>query len=159
MDKNLLYRILAQAWIIYSSIAGLCSLQTGEDSRVGRWMTVDHFLFIPVFPSINHLLCLLLTRAVHLLKGLGIFVIQDLAFLLSLLNLLTLLLSQSSTWRSWIVSQFRSGVTAEAGWEEKCLDRVAPNPDRKYLFWVMPFSSPGFSSMTGFANMLVELLE
>lgn len=97
--------------------------------------------------------------AVHLLKGLGIFVIQDLAFLLSLLNLLALLLSQSSTWRSWIVSQFRSGVTAEAGWEEKCLDRVAPNPDRKYLFWVMPFSSPGFSSMTRFANMLVELLE
>lgn len=52
-----------------------------------------------------------------------------------------------------------SKVTAEAGWEGKRLDRVAPNPDRKYLFWVMQFSSPGFSSMTGFANALVELLE
>lgn len=50
-----------------------------------------------------------------------------------------------------------SKVTAEAGREGKRLDRVAPNPDRKYLFWVMQFSSPGFSSMTGFANALVVI--
>lgn len=142
MDKSLLYRILAQARIICSSIVGRYSLQkTGEDSRVGWWTSVGHLLFMPVLLSTCSVAwgCLLF-RICHL-------------------NLLVLVFGQSSTWRSRIVSQFRSRVTAEAGWEEKRLDREAPNPDRKYLFWVMPFSSPEFSSMTGFANVFVELLE
>ena len=43
---------LAQAGIICSDIVGRWSLQkAGEDSRVGWWMSVDRFLFMPGFPS------------------------------------------------------------------------------------------------------------
>lgn len=121
---------------------------------MGWWTSVDHFL-LPTFPSTSPFLCLLLTlstcsRAWEIrCSGVGICSSRlDLA----------LLLSQSRTWRHLMDSfSVLSKVTAEAGREGKRLDQVAPNPDRKYLFWVMQFSSPGFSSMTGFANALVEL--
>lgn len=125
---------LAQAGIICSDIVGRWSLQkAGEDSRVGWWMSVDRFLFMPGFPSNNHLLCLLLTRAVHLLKGLGMFVIQDLASLLSHLNLLALLLSQSSTWKSW--DSFSVQVSSDSrGWVGGKTLRPSGTKSRQEIF-------------------------